>query len=253
MSFISLRNPLQQSVLSVDREHRIFRLELEGQSKEMRLKAFMIEVLYALFKAHPQSLSYVDLTEILKHHHFIVTDSTRLHRKLSEIRKKLLSLHPSLGDLLENHRGEGYGLPLNLKPLDPARAEPQFQFKNPTLILLMKKIQTLIETSIELSRTGQSLKTEYGYVMDRSPFREKLTDQLNQFEDLKTELLKTLRNHPAEFWAIRIEYVLAQLKTYIGLARISEYPISQTQWVDWFEMEVWAVFEILQKAIKAAE
>ena len=43
------------------------------------------------------------------------------------------------------------------------------------------------------------------------------------------------------------------VKTYVGLARISEYPISEAQWLDWFKQEVWMLFEDLKKLIRFAE
>jgi hypothetical protein len=59
--------------------------------------------------------------------------------------------------------------------------------------------------------------------------------------------------HEADFIFLRIQYLLAKLKTYVGLARISEYAISHAQWLDWFKSEIYALFEDLKKTIKEAE
>jgi hypothetical protein len=65
--------------------------------------------------------------------------------------------------------------------------------------------------------------------------------------------LKEIHTHESDFFGIRIQYLLSKLRTYIGLARISEYPITKVQWLDWFEQEVWVLFDDLQKAIKSTE
>lgn len=59
--------------------------------------------------------------------------------------------------------------------------------------------------------------------------------------------------HEADFTALRIGYLLAKLKTYVGLARISEYPISEAQWLDWFIQESAMLFEELKTHLKLAE
>ncbi len=70
---------------------------------------------------------------------------------------------------------------------------------------------------------------------------------------VKKTILKEIRAHEADFTGLRISYFLAKLKTYVGLARISEYPISEVQWLDWFKQEVWMLFEDLKKLIRFAE
>ena len=59
--------------------------------------------------------------------------------------------------------------------------------------------------------------------------------------------------HEADFTGIRVQYLLAKLRTYAGVARISEYPISEAQWTDWFTQEVWMLFDDLQKQVKLVE
>ena len=52
-----------------------------------------------------------------------------------------------------------------------------------------------------------------------------------------------LKFHEADFLRIRIEFTLSKLKTYIGLARVSEFSITKKQWLEWHEHEVHRVFE----------
>ena len=66
-------------------------------------------------------------------------------------------------------------------------------------------------------------------------------------------ILQEIRVHQADFTGLRVGYLLAKLKTYVGLARISKYPISETQWLDWFKQEVWMLFEDLKSVVRSAE
>jgi hypothetical protein len=52
-------------VIGVDADSLVLRLEIGGATKETRLKKYHEEILYALFKQHPKSLSYDEITELL--------------------------------------------------------------------------------------------------------------------------------------------------------------------------------------------
>jgi hypothetical protein len=55
------------------------------------------------------------------------------------------------------------------------------------------------------------------------------------------------------FVFLRIQYLLAKLKTYVGFARISAYAISQAQWLDWFKSEIYTLLDDLKNTIKESE
>src|SRR5476649_1307927 len=130
MKFVSLIDTASQNVITVDSDALVLRLEIDGHSREIRLKPYYAEILNALFSKHPVALSYDEITRLLKLHNLIISDPTRLHRKLSEIRKYLSSFHPSFGDFIFNTRGVGYSLPLRMKNLHHLESNSAVQFKN---------------------------------------------------------------------------------------------------------------------------
>lgn len=254
MKFISLLDLKTQHILTIDAKGLVFRLEIDGSPKEIRLKpSYMADILYALFNKHPTVLSYSEITEILKAHHLAISDLTRMHRKVSEIRTFLEAFHPSLKELIFNTRGVGYSLPLSFKNLHHLEPKTQTDFRNPKFTQIMSQIHTFIEDAVELTEKGKIIKQSQGYVIDRQTIRDVLSQKIEGFNALEKILLQELRLHEADFMRLRIEYSLSKLKTYIGLARISEYPISQTQWIDWFQQEVWFLFEELKKLVKHSE
>ncbi len=92
-----------------------------------------------------------------------------------------------------------------------------------------------------------------GYVIDRDPVRALLVEKIMLFNQASDGILREIRVAEADFTGIRVQYLLAKLRTYVGMTRISEYPISEVQWLDWFTQEVWMLFDDLQKLIKLAE
>ena len=69
----------------------------------------------------------------------------------------------------------------------------------------------------------------------------------------RKKLFSELRCHPADFIAIRLEFTLAKLKTYLGLARVSEFSITKEQWLEWHEHETRQILNELMHLIKQAE
>ncbi len=92
---ISLVDTKNQNVITIDSGRLVLRLEIDEVSRESRIKPYMASVLYALFHHHPKLVSYRAIAEVLKEHHLIVSDLTRMHRKLSEIRQFIKQLHPN--------------------------------------------------------------------------------------------------------------------------------------------------------------
>ncbi len=109
MKFISLIDIASQNIITIDADAHILRLELgrDRRIREARLKPYHAEILYTLFNQHPLPLDYLEITSLLQTHGLTITDSTRMHRKLSEIRNFMGSFHPSLKDLILNTRGLG--------------------------------------------------------------------------------------------------------------------------------------------------
>lgn len=254
MKFISLMDTHNQNVISVDRASFVLRLEIDSISKEIRLKPFMASLLYEIFSLHPEPLSYDKITAILRGYDLVITDLTRMHRKISEIRQVLQSFHPSLASILQNARGVGYSLPMHFKNLHQIGPEESNQkFATVKLSKAIKSLQSLIEESIDMTQGGAVTKHFLGFVMKQENAKNRIVKDLQVFEECEKTILKEISLHPADLISLRVNYLLAKLKTYIGQARISEYCISQAQWVDWFEQEVWMLFEELKNLIRLAQ
>jgi len=86
MKFISLIDTNNQNIVTIDADSFVLRIEIDGIPRESRIKPFMASILYELFKCHPNPLPYDKIIEILKEYGLIISDLTRMHRKLSEIR-----------------------------------------------------------------------------------------------------------------------------------------------------------------------
>jgi hypothetical protein len=253
MNFISLINIITRNVITVDKDALLLRLEIDGRTQEIRLKPYYADILYALFSKHPIALGYGEIMALLKRHNLVISDFTRMHRKISEIRTFLINFHPSLNDLVYNTRGIGYGLPLRLKNLHQEVLHTAIKFKNAEITKNIAIIKELIVDAIQLTSENKAIKHAQGYVINRDPVREILIEKIAVFNECEHIILEKIRVHEADFTGLRAQYLFSKLRTYIGLARISEYPISETQWVDWFEQEVWLLFEDLQKLLKVAE
>jgi hypothetical protein len=254
MKFISLIDTNNQNIITIDADSFVLRIEIDSIPRESRIKPFMASILYELFKNHPNPLPYDKIIEILKEYGLIISDLTRMHRKLSEIRQIIQKLHPSLGDLVLNTRGVGYTLPLRLKNLHQLGNQPDnTKFANSHITKAMQTLEALISDSIAMTSENKVIKHEAGYVINRDPVRHILIEKIAAFNECEKTILTEIRTHEADFTGLRISYFLAKLKTYVGLARVSEYPISEVQWLDWFKQEVWMLFEDLKKLIRFAE
>jgi DNA-binding winged helix-turn-helix (wHTH) protein len=251
MKFISLIDISSKNVITVDADSLIFRLEIGGVTKEIRLKKYHGEILYALFSRHQKSLGYDEITDILSACGLEIADGTRLHRKISEIRKFLAKFHPSLAEIIVNTRGVGYGLPLRFKNLEHSINDNEIKFRNQKISESISIIAELIEDAIHLTTQGKITQNSHGYVMTRNT--KIIEEKISIFNECEKTILQQIRMHEADFIFLRIQYLLAKMKTYVGLARISEYAISHTQWLDWFKSEIYALFENLKKMIKEEE
>jgi DNA-binding winged helix-turn-helix (wHTH) protein len=251
MKFISLVDISSKNVITVDADSLILRLEIGSVAKEIRLKKYHREILYALFNQHPRSLGYDEITELLKTCNLLISDDTRLHRKISEIRNFLAKFHPSLADIIVNTRGVGYGLPLRFRNLPDMANDNGIKFKNAEINESISIISELIEDAIHLTAHGKIIRNFHGYVMERDT--EILEEKISIFNECEKTILQQIRMHEADFIFLRAQYLLAKLKTYVGLARISAYAISKTQWLDWFKSEIYTLFDDLKKTIKEAE
>jgi hypothetical protein len=125
------------------------------------------------------------------------------------------------------------------------------RFKNKKIIDSIAVIAELIEDAIHLTAHGKIIRNSHGYVMERDA--EILREKISIFNECEKMILQQIRMHEADFIFLRIQYLLAKLKTYIGLARISAYAISETQWLDWFRSEIYTLFDDLKKTIKETE
>ncbi|MDR2782086.1 MAG: hypothetical protein LBB21_06595, partial [Holosporaceae bacterium] len=226
MKFISLLDISSKNVIAVDADSLVLRLEIDSVAKETRLKKYCGEILYSLFKQHPKSLGYDEITELLETCGLTVSDDTRLHRKISEIRGFLAKFHPSLAGIIVNTRGVGYGLPLRFRNLPDMVNDNGIKFKNAKINESILIISELIEDAVHLTAHGKIIRNSHGYVMKRDT--EILREKISIFNECEKTILQQIRMHEADFLFLRIQYLLAKLKTYVGLARISAYAISQT-------------------------
>ncbi|MDR2781209.1 MAG: hypothetical protein LBB21_01980 [Holosporaceae bacterium] len=251
MKFISLVDISSKNVIAVDADSLILRLEISGIAKEIRLKKYHAEILYALFKQHPKALGYDEITELLETCGLIIGDETRLHRKISEIRSFLAKFHPSLANIIVNTRGVGYGLPLRFKNLQDVTNDNDIKFKNKKISEHIAILAALVEDAIHLTAGGKIIRNSYGYVMERNA--KILKEKIQIFNECEKTILQQIGMHEADFIFLRVQYLLAKLKTYVGFARISEYAISNTQWLDWFRSEIYTLLDDLKKTIKETE
>jgi hypothetical protein len=199
MKFISLIDTKSGNIITIDASSLLLRLEIDEHKKECRLKPFMGDILYALFKAHPAHLSYEVITAILKTHHLVITDDTRMHRKLSEIRNFLDSFHSSLTDLIRNIRGIGYCLPLTIKNIDSLKTDHLIKFKSPEITKQMQLIKLLIDDAIIMIAENKIIKQELGYVINRTDIKELLTEKIATFNMSEKIILEQINLHEAEF------------------------------------------------------
>jgi len=253
MRIASLKDTISQIHLSVDGDSRVVRVETPDARREVRLRPHMADMLLLLMSEHPQPVSYRALIKLLRQHHIAAPDATRLHRKMSELRRTLSVLEPKIPDMIHNTRDTGYSLPLTWKSPDQMQPKLGQEFRSLKIAAPVAMVQDMIKAAITLAENGQLVKWPYGYVLDRVPFLEdiaKLLQGLNYCEKL---IKKELRLHDADFLALRLQDCFSKLRTYVGLARISPFPVSHSEWTEWFVHEVWAIFDEMKKWIREAE
>lgn len=89
-----------------------------------------------------------------------------------------------------------------------------------------------------LSARGIVQRTPYGFCINRFHCLNEIERLVVSFNRAAEVLKKELPLHEADFNRLRIELLLAKLRTYIGLARISDFFISESQWNEWFRAEL---------------
>ena len=237
ISFKQLLDPRTGTCYHLDSHALFFRISSDGAHKETRLKPHYAQILAVLFASHPKPAPYKTITHILKHHHLACPDETRLHRKISELRVFLTAFDPELNHLICNIRGIGYSLPLHLKDpeTDDLCQNPAISNKKIKEALLC--LEEYAKTSIVLSKRCNIKKMGNGYVLHRQPAHRELEHLLENYEKQKKKIYTELRLHSADFLYIRLDFLFAKLKTYLGLARISEFSITKDQWLEWHETE----------------
>jgi hypothetical protein len=77
-----------------------------------------------------------------------------------------------------------------------------------------------------MTSENKVIKHAQGYVINRDPIRHMLIEKMTAFNECEKTILTEIRVHEADFKGLRISYLLAKLKTYVGLARVSNtlYP-----------------------------
>lgn len=252
MKFVSMVDIASHNIISIDANAFTLRLEIDGAVRETRLKPYHAAILYSLFTKHPSPLTYEEIIALLKQYNLVVTDLTRMHRKLSEIRGFMNLFHHGLGRLVYNTRGVGYSLPLRLKSLQGVGTASKLQFKNKAIARSVNTVRSLIEAAIKLTAEYKIVPNSSGFISERNLCSQVIAENITIFNKEIAVIMREIRLHEAEFIYIRLEYLLANLRTYVGLARVSEYPISEVQWLDWFSQEVWLLFDSLEKLLKEA-
>lgn len=222
---------------ALDTETFVLRISSDAVQKETRLRPHIAAIVGALFTHHPRPVSYDHLRKIVEHHNLTCPDDTRLHRKISELRRFLTQFHPRLAPAIINTRGLGYSLPLHFKEPETIDSNPRNILPNRILQDVIVGVQHLIRESLALSKKCHITKGEDGFHLHRKPVHTELENLLAQYEEQNKRLHAELRLHPADFKHIRLECTLTRLKTYLGLARVSEFSITKEQWLEWHAVE----------------
>ena len=237
----------------VDSKALFFQVSSDEFKKETRLKPHFAQILSTLFARHPGLASYEEITNILKHNQLACPDETRLHRKVSELRVFLTKFHPGLDQLICNTRGIGYSLPLHFKDPETNELSHNYKISSKKIQDALSCIEEYARKSIELSTKCSITKIDDGFVLQRKPIHIDLEHLLENYEKQKKKIYTELRLHIADFNYIRLEFLLAKLKTYFGLVRISEFSIAKDQWIQWHEIEMKQTLGELIYQIKQAE
>lgn len=252
-SFRQLYNPSIETHYLLDSKALIFRVSSDEVNKETRLKPYFAQILSALFAGRPQPASYEEITNILKSNQLACPDETRLHRRVSELRGFLTQLHPGLDNLICNTRGIGYSLPLHFKDPEINELSHGYKLSNKKIQDALSCVEEYSRESIELSKKCSITKVDDGFILQRKPVHTNLEHLLENYEKQKKKIYTELRLHPADFTYIRLEFILTKLRTYLGLARISEFLITKDQWLEWHETEIKQTLGELIYQVKQAE
>jgi len=139
--------------------------------------------------------------------------------------------------LICNIRGVGYSLPLSLKDPEVSPLPCGDRIRNQKIQKTVQGIREGITESLHLSRRCRIGKRDEGYFLKRHPVHEEVEHLLQHFEKQVKILFQELKRHQADFIILRLECILAKLKTYLGLARLSEFSITKEQWLEWHAHE----------------
>ena len=251
--FRQLYDPGTGTHYLLDSKTLVFKISSDEINKETRLKPHFAQILSVLFAGHPGPASYEEITNILKHNQLACPDVTRLHRKVSELRLFLAKLYPGLDHIICNTRGIGYSLPLHFKDPEINELSHNYKISNKKIQDALSCFEKYARESIELSKKCSITKADDGFILQRKPVHTKLEHLLENYEKQKKKIYAELRLHPADFTFIRLEFLLAKLKTYLGIARISEFSITKDQWLEWHEAESKQTLGALVYLIKQAE
>ena len=253
MSYVSLFDALQNLTFGVEGEGALFHLEERGAIRTLRLPRHSARVLEAMFEAHPRTLTYDAIGDILRAHHLHISDNGRIHRHMNELRRRLEAFDGRLKSLLENARGAGYTLCVGLQQLDVLGGNQDADlFEDADFGTLLKGLHGLITSSIALMGTLRVVPHPLGFVLDREAATSKITNHLTQLETLHGALGAALSLHPHDLIALRLDALVAKLATYVGMARLCAYPISHAQWSLWYTQEIGCVFADIKKCVRFA-
>ena len=210
----------------------VFTVTHMGTKKATRLKPYFSSILCALFKEHPKPVSYHKMMSLLQKHNLSCPDETRMHRKVSDLRRFLSQVCPGTEKLIINTRGIGYSLPLFLRPPDLFQVVKTAHIPNSQVEKIIHNIKNLISLSANLSLKCNIIKKDDAFVLERKTVLQNIDSMLKTYEQQSKDLLAALKLHETDFYSIRIEYALAKIKTYIALARISDFPITKELWLE---------------------
>ncbi|MCA0369796.1 MAG: helix-turn-helix domain-containing protein [Proteobacteria bacterium] len=250
MSYASLFDPQAPMTVAVDAAKGLFTLEEKGLLRHIRLSAPIARVLWALFEAHPGFLTYDACGDILRTHNLHIPDNPRIHRHMSQLRRLLTDFDPRLEDLIVNQRGAGYALHERLQNRDGfSQDRDNDLYGDPALGPALQDLDALVQEAVALAKILHVVPHPMGFVLDTSRHTQKISDLLDRHTRLHQDLKMTLSLHPHEMMALRLDALMSKLATYIGMARLCAYPITQTQWAQWYTQEVGALLIDIKKCV----
>lgn len=251
-TFRMLRDSETHVTISLDLKSMMIEVVSSEGRQKTRLSPQDYVLFSKLFFDHPHVSPYESLMDEMRKHQIPVQDVSKLHRKVSELRITLSQVSKKLSDSIINLRGVGYSLPTEWE--DPSMEGFEIPyFKSSEIISEIEKLSKLIQKAEELMRKSKFKKLDGYYLIRREEYSEELENLVIEFNRCELKLLKSTRRAPADFYYIRIQAAFAHLRTYVGLARMSQYAISKDQWLDWFLHESQEAFRALMDLMKQAE